>query len=131
VIPVSDSLYLGVHVTVGWLLTLGSALLLFPAVRFLQSRSSPMALDAVGHYFVAFAGVLNLVWGLALLATSGDAGTARLLAWPSCAGFALLSLFRIPFSRDAVIVAELGRVPRYEVIVFGLAALFFAVAALS
>lgn len=129
-IEISDTLYLGVHKAVGWFFTVGSALLFLPAIRFLHSRSSPMSLDAVGHYFVAFAGVLNLVWGLALLATSGDAETARLLAWPTCAGFALLSLFRIPFSRDEVIVAELGKAPRYEVIVFGIAAIFFGMSAL-
>lgn len=127
---ITDSVYLGVHTAIGWFLTVGSALLFLPAIRFLYSQSSPMSLDAVGHYFVAFAGVLNLVWGLALLATSGDADTARLLASPTCAGFALLSLFRIPFSRDEVIVAELGKAPRYEVIVFGIAAIFFGMSAL-
>ena len=127
---ISDSVYLGVHTAVGWFFTLGSALLLFPAVKFLYSKTSPMALDAVGHYFVAFAGVLNLVWGLSLVATSGDAATARLLAWPTCAGFALLALFRIPFSRDEVILAELGKAPRYEVIVFGVGAIFFGLSAL-
>jgi len=131
VIPISDSLFLLVHSITGWILTAGSALLLLPVFQFLRSRSSSLALDAVGHYFVAFAGVLNLIWGLALLATSGEVEHARLLAWPSCAGFALLALFRIPFSRDAVIVAELGKAPRFEVIVFGLAALFFGAAALA
>jgi hypothetical protein len=130
-IPISDAVFLAVHTTVGWILALGSALLLLPVLRFLSSKSSPLKLDAVGHYFVAFAGFLNLVWGLALLATSREADTARLLAWPSCAGFALLALFRIPFSRDALIVAELGKAPRYEVVVFGLAALFFGAAALA
>jgi len=71
-----------------------------------------------------------LVWGLALVATSGDVDTARLLAWPTCAGFTLLSLFRIPFSRDEVILAELGKAPRYEVIGFGIGAIFFGMSAL-
>jgi hypothetical protein len=131
VIPISDAVFLIVHTAVAWILTLGSALLLLPAAQFLRSGSSPLKLDAVGHYFVAFAGVLNLVWGLSLLATSGDADLARSLAWPSCVGFALLSVFRIPFSRNEVIIAELGKAPRYEVIVFGLAALFFGAAALA
>ena len=130
-IAISDAVLLMAHKVVGGIHTLGSGLLLFPAVQFLRKGSSPIALDAVGHYFVAFAGVLNLFWGLALLATSGDAEQARALAWPNCAAFALLSLFRIPFSRDAAIVAELGWAPRYEVIVFGLAAVFFGMAALG
>lgn len=130
-IPVSDSLYLVVHTVVGGILTLGSALLLVPVLQFLRSRRSPMSLDSVGHYFVCFAGVLNLVWGLALLATRGDAEVARLLAAPSAVGFALMSLFRIPFSRDETIVKELGRAPRFEVFVFGVAALFFGAAALD
>ena len=130
-IPISDSVFLLVHTIVGWIHTLGSALLLFPAVQFIRSRSSSLTLDAVGHYFVAFAGVLNLFWGLALLATSGNADHARLLAWPNCVTFALLALFRIPFSRDEVIKTELGKAPRIEVIIFGLAAIFFGAAALA
>ena len=130
-IPISDSTFLLVHTAAGWFLTLGSGLLLLPVFQFLRSRSSSLQLNAVGHYFVAFAGVLNLFWGLALIATSADAAQARLLAWPNCVVFALLALFRIPFSRDPVIVAQLGKAPRIEVIVFGIAAVFFAAAALA
>ncbi|MBW2421633.1 MAG: hypothetical protein JRH19_24045 [Deltaproteobacteria bacterium] len=128
--PISDPTYLLVHTVVGWLMTLGSALLLLPAVQFLRGKKSPLALDAVGHYFVAFAGTLNLVWGLALLSTSGEAEQARLLAWPSFAGFALMALFRVPFSRNEVILSTLGKAPRYEVVIFGVLAVFFAAAAL-
>jgi len=128
---IPDAAFVLVHTVVGWVHTLGSGLLLFPVFQFLRSRSSSLKLDAVGHYFVAFAGVLNLFWGLALLATSGSAEHARVLAWPNCAIFALLALFRIPFSRDPLIVTELGRAPGIEVIVFGIAALFFGAAALA
>jgi hypothetical protein len=131
VIPISDSVFLLVHTIVGWIHIVGSGLLFLPVFQFLRSRSSSLKLDAVGHYFVAFAGVLNLFWGLALVATSGDVEHARLLAWPNCAVFTLLALFRIPFSRDALIVAELGRGPRVEVFVFGVAAVFFGAAALG
>ena len=128
---VSDSVFVLVHTVVGWIHIVGSGLLFLPVFQFLSSRSSSLKLDAVGHYFVAFAGVLNLFWGLALVATSGSAEEARLLAWPNCAVFALLAAFRVPFSRDEVIVAELGKAPRVEVVVFGVAAVFFGAAALS
>jgi hypothetical protein len=130
-IPISDSSFLLVHTIVGWFLAVGSGLVLLPVLQFLRSRSSSLELNAVGHYFVAFAGVLNLFWGLALIATSADAAQAHLLAWPNCVVFALLALFRIPFSRDPIIVAQLGKAPRIEIIVFGIAAVFFGAAALA
>lgn len=128
---VSDPVFLLVHTLLGWFHILGSGLLFLPAVQFLRSGESSLALGAVGQYFVAFAGVLNLFWGLALVATNGEAETARLLAWPNCATFALLALFRIPFSRNAEIRAELGRGPGIEVYIFATASLFFAAAALG
>ncbi len=51
---ISDSVYLVVHTAVGWFFTLGSALLLYPAVKFLYSRTSPMPLDAVWALFRRF-----------------------------------------------------------------------------
>lgn len=115
---------------IGWILVAGSLLLAFAPLQFLLKGESPLGSDGVLHYFLAFCASLNLVWGLLLLAGAGESWS-HALALPSAAGFATMSLWRIPLCRNPQVIAQMGKAPAYEVAVFAIIALYFLYAGLG
>jgi hypothetical protein len=113
---------------VGWVLVAGGIVISLPPLQFITRGQSSLGDDGVLHYFLAFCASLNLVWGLILLSAASDPAWAKAVALPCAAGFALLSLWRIPLSRHPQVVAGLGKAPMVEVVIFALVATVFGVA---
>ena len=117
--------YLLVVKLVGWILTLSGAALMLPPLQYLGSGASAAGDSGVTHYFFAFAACLLVVWGLILLSAASHPVWAQQLAMPSCIGFALLSISRIPLCRDSDVLKQLGKGPMIEIPIFALFALYF------
>lgn len=115
----------------GWILLAGGLLISVAPAQFITRGRSPLGDDGVLHYFLAFSGSLNVVWGLIMLVAASDPEFAHKIALPCAIGFALLSVWRIPLCRLPEIQEKLGKAPTYEILVFALIAAVFGFVGLS
>lgn len=111
---------------IGWVLLAGGFVISIAPLQFITRGRSALGDDGVLHYFLAFSGSLNVVWGLIMLVAASNPIFAEKLALPCAVGFALLSLWRIPLCRLPQIQENLGRAPMVEVFVFALISAVFA-----
>ncbi len=112
-------------ITGGGLILLGFTLLTVMLV-FLTNGQSPIPVDGVGHYFVAFTGSVLVAWGLSLQVASRHMELARILAPASAIGMALMAFYRLVIVLSSADVrAWVGFLPMGEAFLFGGLAIAF------
>lgn len=113
-------------ITGGGLIVLGFTLLTVMLV-FLGTGQSPIPVDGVGHYFVAFTGSVLMAWGVSLLIASRDMEVARIFAPANATGMALMAFYRLVIVLSSADVrAWIGFIPVGEAFLFsGLAIAFW------
>jgi hypothetical protein len=112
-------------ITGGGLIVLGFTLLTVMLV-FLGTGQSPIPVDGVGHYFVAFTGSVLMAWGVSLLIASQDMEVARILAPANATGMALMAFYRfVIVLSSADVRAWIGFLPMGEALLFGGLAIAF------
>jgi hypothetical protein len=112
-------------ITGGGLIVLGFTLLTVMLV-FLGTGQSPIPVDGVGHYFVAFTGSVLMAWGVSLLIASRDMEVARILAPANATGMALMAFYRLVIVLSSADVrAWIGFLPMGEALLFGGLAIAF------
>ena len=77
----------------------------------------------VGFYFIGFAGSALVAWGGCLLGAARDPARGRSVGTASAVGFVMCAVMRIVAWLVGDYHAWLGDVPRYEAVIFLLAAL--------
>ena len=109
----------------GGLILIGFTLLIVMLV-FLGTGQSPIPVDGVGYYFVAFTGSVLMAWGVSLLIASRDMEVARILAPANATGMALMAFYRfVIVLSSADVRAWIGFIPVGEAFLFGGLAIVF------
>lgn len=112
-------------ITGGALILLG-LLLLVTMLVYLGTGQSPLPVDGVGHYFVAFTGSVLVAWGLGLRAAAQDSKLAHILAPANAIGMAFMAFYRfVIVLSSADVRAWIGFLPMGEAFLFGLLAIAF------
>lgn len=120
-----ENTYTVVLFVIGLIFSLGSVPLGLPVIQYLRRGQSAIGDDGVAHYFLAFSSALSLIWGLLMMQASTSPVAAAAMALPCALGFALLSAWRIPLSKNPSVRDRLGRGPQIEVFLFALLAVYF------